>query len=60
VSHAPAAALREVRRGDDGDEIHLIDTEGRVTIVHAHGIHDDERLRTRERALQLLSEALPR
>ncbi len=54
------ACLRQVRRGDDVDELHLIDTAGRVVILHAHGVHDDERLRTRERALQLLGEVLPR
>lgn len=60
MSGDSASGLREIRRGEQLDEIYLVDIEGRVVIVHAHGIHDDERLRTREAALRLLSEALPR
>ena len=60
MSDEPAPGLRQIRRGDGVDEIHLIDTLGRITILCAYGLHDDERLRTRERALQLLGEALPR
>ena len=56
MSHerAPAGTLREIRRGECADGIELIDSAGNVTILHAHGVHPDERLRTRERALQLL------
>lgn len=54
---APALTLREVLRGEAPDEIQLITTDGSVLIAHAHGVHDDERLRTREAALRLLSEA---
>jgi hypothetical protein len=48
------AELRDIRRGECGDEIELIDSAGCVVILHAHGVHPDERLRTRERALKLL------
>jgi hypothetical protein len=51
---APPVALREIRRGEFADELYLIATDGTVTILHAHGVHADERLRTRERALKLL------
>ncbi|HTK42080.1 MAG TPA: hypothetical protein VL287_10870 [Gemmatimonadales bacterium] len=53
----PAAALtlREIRRGEVSDEIEQIDTAGHVTILHAHGVHPDEQLRTRETALKLLA-----
>jgi len=47
-------------RGEAPDEIFLVDTTGAVLILHAHGVHDDEKLRVRERALHLLSEALAR
>lgn len=56
----PAPALREVRRGEDLDEIQLVATDESVLIVHAHGLHADEKLRTRETALKLLSEAKAR
>jgi 4-hydroxy-3-methylbut-2-enyl diphosphate reductase IspH len=55
-----SATLRDVRRGEDPVELYLVDADGRVVILHAHGVHDDERLRTRERALQLLSETVAR
>jgi len=51
---APAVTLREIRRGECADELYLVATDGTVTILHAHGVHADERLRMRERALKLL------
>jgi hypothetical protein len=51
-------ALVRVERGQAGDILELIDDAGLVYIVHAHGVHDDERLRTREALLRLLREAL--
>jgi hypothetical protein len=51
---APAATLREIRRGECADEIELIDSTGSVLILHSHGLHPDEQLRVRERALKLL------
>ncbi len=52
--------LREVRRGEASDELFLIQTDGTVVILHGHGIHADEAMRTREAALKLLTEALGR
>jgi hypothetical protein len=49
-----APALREIKRGECGDEIELIDSTGNVVLLHAHGVHPDEQLRTRELALWLL------
>jgi hypothetical protein len=54
VSPAPTQTLREVRRGESADELWLIDSGGNVTILHAHGLHEDERARVREQALKLL------
>jgi hypothetical protein len=51
-------ALQEVRRGAAPDELEVIDQTGTVLILHAHGMHTDEQLRTRERALRLLADAL--
>lgn len=52
------AVLRDVRRGEAPDELEVIDTTGAVLIVHAHGVHADEKLRTREAVLKLLAHAL--
>ena len=52
--------LSQIRRGEAPDELELLDGAGLIVILHAHGIHDDEKLRTRERALRLLSEVLAR
>jgi len=46
---AAPPALREVRRGESADELELIDSAGNVVLLRAHGVHDDERFRTRER-----------
>jgi hypothetical protein len=59
VSPAAAVTLREVLRGTEPDEILLLDSAGKITIVLAYGIHDDERARTREIALRLIADALP-
>ncbi len=56
----PAATLREVRRGDDLNELQLVTTDGRVIILLGYGLTVDEGIRSREAALKLLSEALPR
>jgi hypothetical protein len=50
--------LREIRRGHSPDELELITTTGHVTILHAHGLTADEKMRTRERAFALLDRAL--
>jgi hypothetical protein len=52
-----APMLREIRRGETADALELIDAAGNVTILHAHGVHDDERARVRELALKLLQSA---
>jgi hypothetical protein len=46
--------LVRVERGEVFDVIELIDDAGNVLLAHAHGIHDNERLRTREALLRLL------
>lgn len=53
----PAPTLRDVRRGVEPDELELTTTDGTVLILHAHGVHVDERRRTREAVLQLLVQA---
>ncbi len=60
VNRELPARLNQMCRGEAPDEIFLVDTTGAVLILHAHGVHDDEKLRVRERALHLLSEALAR
>jgi len=47
--------LREIRRGEDSDEIELIDSGGDVTILCAYGVNAEERARMREVAMRLLS-----
>jgi hypothetical protein len=59
VSHAPAAALREVRRGDDLHELQFVDSDGVVVILHGYGLTPDEQIRSREAALRLIRDALP-
>jgi hypothetical protein len=46
--------LVRVERGEAFDVVELIDDAGNVLLAHAHGIHDDERLRTREALLRLM------
>lgn len=48
------SALVRVERGAAPDVIELIDDAGLVYLMHAHGVHDDERARTREAVLKLL------
>ena len=50
--------LREVRRGGEPDELEFIIHDGQVLIAHAHGVHVEERQRTREAILRLLLDAL--
>ena len=50
--------LREVRRGEDPDELQLVTTDGHVILLSGYGLTPDERIRTREAAVTLLSEAL--
>jgi hypothetical protein len=57
---APVPCLREIRRGENADELELIDATGNVLILHAHDVHPDEQLRTRELALKLLQEGIAR
>jgi len=54
------SGLREVRRGDDPDELQLVTTEGRVIILLGYGLTPDEQIRSREAAFTLLTEALAR
>ncbi len=54
------STLREVRRGDDLNELQLVTTDNRVVILLAYGLTLDEQIRTREAALKILSEVLPR
>jgi uncharacterized Rossmann fold enzyme len=60
MSRQVEVRLREVRRGEQPDELFLIDMSGAVTILHAHGVNPDEQLRTREGARRLLIEAIGR
>ena len=50
--------LREVARGREPDELEFITTDGSVLLAHAHGVHADEQLRTREAIFRLLWERL--
>jgi len=60
VSAQVPARLSEIRRGEQSDEIFLIRTDGAVIILHGHGVHADEQLRSREEARRLLLEAIDR
>ncbi len=53
----PRERLREVRRGEP-DVVELVTTDGDVGLLHAHGVNLEERIRTRERAIALLADAL--
>jgi hypothetical protein len=55
-----SAVLVRVERGVLPDTLELIDDAGLVYLMRAWGVHDDERLRTREAVLRLLREALER
>jgi len=57
---ARVPVFREARRGDEPDEILLVDGDGLVLIVRAHGIGPDENVRTREAVLRLLKSAATR
>jgi len=58
MSGQAPARLSEIRRGEQPDELLLIDTTGAVLILHGHGVGPDEAMRTREAARRLLIEAL--
>jgi hypothetical protein len=58
MSTQPAVALREVRRGDDLNELQLVTTDGRVVILLGYGLTPDEQIRMRETALRLIRDAL--
>jgi hypothetical protein len=60
VSTDAAPGLRQVRRGDDPDELQLVTTDGRVVILRGYGLTIDEQIRTREAALKLLTEIVSR
>ncbi len=60
MSQPVPATLREVRRGDDLNELQLVDTDGRVVILLGYGLTVDEGIRSREAALRLLSELVAR
>lgn len=61
VRAAPVSGrvLERIERGE-GHTLELIDNAGLVYLVHAHGVDDAERARTREAVLRLLREALER
>ena len=52
----PAVVLREIRRGEQADELELIDSQGGVVILLSYGVTAEERARVRETAMRLLSE----
>jgi hypothetical protein len=54
----PVVILREVRRGGEPHELHLVAADGRVTILLGYGLTPDERVRSRETALALLTDTL--
>jgi hypothetical protein len=49
-----SATLREVRRGDEPDELLLVGTDHRVVILKGYGLTPDEAIRMREAAFRLL------
>jgi hypothetical protein len=49
-----SGVLVRVERGKALDVVELIDDAGNVVLCHAHGVHDDEKLRVRESIVQLL------
>jgi hypothetical protein len=53
----PTEKLREIRRGD-ADLLELVTTDGAMILLHAHGVHLDEQVCTKERALKVLCDAL--
>jgi hypothetical protein len=52
------APLKRVERGETAADLHLVLADGEVVILHGHGLHDDERCRTTDRAPQVLKAAL--
>jgi hypothetical protein len=55
-----AGVIASVRRGEEPDELYLVTSDGKAILLHAHGVHPEERMRVREAALKLLGEALAR
>jgi hypothetical protein len=53
ASAEKSKVVRDVRRGDATDVLEFTTLDGEVLLVHAHGVHADERLRVRERLLKL-------
>jgi hypothetical protein len=53
----PRERLREIRRAEP-DGIELITLDGTVVTLHGHGVDLAEKIRTRERAFRLLTDAL--
>jgi hypothetical protein len=60
MSTPAAPVLRDIKRGAQPDMIEFTLTDGSILIAHAHGVHTDERLRTREALLKVLTHRLPR
>jgi len=59
VSAEASANVRDVRRGAEGDAVEFTLADGRVIIVHCHGVHADERLRVREALMLVLLRSFP-
>jgi hypothetical protein len=49
-----AAPVRDICRGPEPDELEFTLVDGTVLIAHAHGVHRDEQLRTREALMAAL------
>ncbi len=58
MSTKPPVILREVRRGGEPHELHLVAADGRVTILLGYGLTRDEAIRNRETAIALLTDTL--
>ena len=56
MSNAPKPNFR---KGPGPGELQLTLEDGAVLIVHAHGVHDDELRRTRERVMKVLGGVFP-
>jgi hypothetical protein len=59
MSRSATSTVRDIRRGVEGDAIEFTLEDGRVLITHCHGVHADEKLRTREALLQVLLKSFP-
>ena len=58
MSATPPATLRDVRRGDEPDELYLLTSDNRAVILVAYGLTPDEKIRTAGEALRLLRDLM--